>query len=99
MNTNARVYLEKLVGRLTLGRAIRSIRQGEEESQIDFAKRLGVSKQYLCDLEHDRKIVSAKKAKQFANILGYPVEQFIALAIQDSLEHDGIHMLVEVKAA
>lgn len=99
MNTNARKYLEKLVGRLTLGSSIRSIRQGEGMSQIDFAKNLGVSKQYLCDLEHNRKIVSAKKAKQFATILGYPVEQFIALAIQDSLEHDGIHMLVEVKAA
>ncbi|KTD32150.1 anaerobic benzoate catabolism transcriptional regulator [Legionella nautarum] len=99
MSTNAKKYLEKLVGRLTLGSSIRSIRQGEGISQIDFAKSLGVSKQYLCDLEHDRKIVSAKKAKQFAIILGYPVEQFIALAIQDSLEHDGIHMLVEVKAA
>lgn len=99
MTTNARKYLEKLVGRLTLGSSIRSIRQGEGVSQIDFAKILGVSKQYLCDLEHDRKIVSAKKAKQFAAILGYPEEQFIALAIQDSLEHDGIHMLVEVKAA
>lgn len=99
MSTNARKYLEQLVGRMSLGKAIRAIRQGEGESQIDFAKRLDVSKQYLCDLEHDRKIVSAKKAKQFATILGYPIEQFIALAIQDSLEHDGIHMLVEVKAA
>ena len=99
MNTNARKYLEKLVGRLTLGKTIRSIRQGEGESQIEFAKKLGVSKQYLCDLEHDRKIVSAKKAKQFADILGYSAEHFIALSFQDSLEHDGIHMLVEVKAA
>ncbi|HAT8564438.1 TPA: helix-turn-helix domain-containing protein [Legionella pneumophila] len=99
MSTNAREYLEKSVGRLTLGKAIRSIRQGEDESQIDFAKRLGVSKQYLCDLEHDRKIVSAKKAKQFADTLGYSTEQFIALALQDSLEHDGMHMLVEVRAA
>ncbi len=99
MNTNARTHLESLVGRLTLGKTIRSIRQGEEESQIEFAQRLGVSKQYLCDLEHDRKLVSAKKAYQFAELLGYSPEQFISLAIQDSLEHDGIHMLVEVKAA
>lgn len=99
MSTNAREYLEQSVGRLTLGKAIRSIRQGEDESQIDFAKRLGVSKQYLCDLEHNRKIVSAKKAKQFADTLGYSAEQFIALALQDSLEHDGMHMLVEVRAA
>lgn len=99
MNINAREHLEKLVGRMTLGKAIKSIRQAEDESQILFAKRLGISKQYLCDLEHNRKIVSPKKAKQFAEILQYSPEQFIALAIQDSLEHDGIHMLVEVKAA
>jgi transcriptional regulator with XRE-family HTH domain len=99
MNTNARKYLEKSVGRLTLGKAIRSIRQGEGKSQIDFAKKLGVSKQYLCDLEHGRKIVSAKKAKHFADILGYSAEHFIALSFQDALKQDGIHMLVEVKVA
>lgn len=99
MTTSARNYLEKLVGQLTLGKAIRSIRQGEGVSQIDFAKKLSVSKQYLCDLEHNRKVISAKKAKQFADILGYSAEQFIALAFQDSLEHDGIHMVVEVKVA
>jgi transcriptional regulator with XRE-family HTH domain len=99
MNIDARSYLESVVGRLTLGKTIRAIRQGEGESQIDFAQRLGISKQYLCDLEHDRKVISAKKAKYFAEILGYSTEHFIALAFQDSLEHDGIHMLVEVKVA
>lgn len=99
MNTKAREYLEKSVGKLTLGKAIRSIRHGEGVSQIDFAKQLGVSKQFLCDLEHDRKIVSAEKAKKFAENLGYSSEQFIALAIQDALKHDGIHMIVDVKAA
>ena len=99
MSIKAKEYLEKELGRLTLGRTLRSIRLGEEESQTDFAKKLGVSVQYLCDLEHNRKIVSPKKAKNFAEIVGYSQEQFIALAIQDSLEHDGIHMLVELKAA
>lgn len=99
MSTNARRYLEKISKKLTLGVAIRSIRLSEEETQTDFAKKLKVSTQYLCDLEHNRKIVSPKKAKKFADILGYSPEQFIALAIQDSLNHDGIHMLVEIKAA
>ena len=99
MSTNAREYLEGLVGRMSLGKAIRSIRQSNKESQINFAQRLGVSKQYLCDLEHDRKIVSPKKAKKFADILGYSTEHFIALALQDSLEHDGFHMQVAVRAA
>jgi len=30
MSTNARVYLERLVGRLSLGKTIRAIRQGEK---------------------------------------------------------------------
>ena len=99
MSIKAKEYLEKERGRLTLGRTLRAIRLGEEESQTDFAKKLAVSTQYLCDLEHDRKIISPKKAKQFAAILGYSEEQFITLAIQDSLEHDGIHMVVALKAA
>lgn len=99
MSANARQYLEKVSGKLTLGTAIRAIRLAEEETQIAFAKKLKVSTQYLCDLEHNRKIVSAKKAKKIAEILGYSPEQFVALAIQDSLSHDGIRMLVEIKAA
>jgi len=99
MPIKAKKYLEKERGRLTLGRTLRAIRLGEEESQTNFADKLGVSTQYLCDLEHDRKNVSPKKAQHFAVILGYSQEQFIRLAIQDSLEHDGIHMVVELKAA
>lgn len=99
MSINARRHLEKVRGKLTLGSAIRSIRLCEEKSQIAFAKKLKVSTQYLCDLEHNRKIISPKKAKKIAEILGYSPEQFVALAIQDSLDRDHIHMLVEVKVA
>lgn len=99
MTTDAKKFLEKISGKLTLGMAIRSIRLCEEVSQTTFAKKLKVSTQYLCDLEHNRKSVSPKKAKKFAEILGYSPEQFVALAIQDSLDNDGIHMIVEIKAA
>ena len=100
MTTKASRTLEKKLGKkLTLGNFIWSIRMGEEISQTDFAKKLGVSKQYLCDLERGRKSVSPKKAKNFAEILGYSPEQFIMLAIQDALALDGIHMIVKVKAA
>lgn len=99
MNTNAKRYLEKSRGKLTLGSAIRSIRLCEEKSQTAFAKKLKVSTQYLCDLEHNRKNVSPKKAKKMAEILGYSPEQFVALAIQDSLDRDQIHMSVQIKVA
>ncbi|HEX4045194.1 MAG TPA: helix-turn-helix transcriptional regulator [Gammaproteobacteria bacterium] len=100
MSTDALLALEKISGKkLTLGNLIWSIRTCDEISQIDFAEKLGVSKQYLCDLEHGRKSVSPKKAKEFAKKLGYSQEQFIVLAIQDALAHDGIYLKVEFKAA
>ena len=100
MSTDALSSLEKISGKkLTLGKLIWSIRMCDEISQVDFAEKLGVSKQYLCDLERGRKSVSPKKAQSFAKKLGYSQEQFIALAIQDALKQDGIHMQVIVKAA
>jgi transcriptional regulator with XRE-family HTH domain len=99
MNTNARQYLENQIGVLSLGKTLRAIRIGEEESQTVFSKKLGVSVQYLCDLEHERKIVSPRKAKLFADILGYAAEQFVRLAIQDSLNQYKIAMHVEIFAA
>lgn len=97
--TDARKFLEKKLGALSLGQALRAIRQAEAISQTAFAKTLGVSVQYLCDLEHDRKLVSPKKAQFFAKTLGYPPEQFVALALQDALNHYDIPMVVEVSAA
>ena len=38
---------------------------------------------YLSDIEHGRKLVSAKKAYEYAEILGYPFEEFLRLALQD----------------
>ena len=62
--------LEKITGRrLTLGSAVWALRTTEEISQVAFAKKLGVSKQYLCDLDHDRKSVSPKQAEKFADCL------------------------------
>lgn len=93
-------FLEKLTGgRLTLGEAIRAIRQCDEIKQIDFAKKLGVTKSYLSDLENDRKEVSPKKAAEFARILGDSEKQFVRLAIQDTLERQGLHYEVHLNAA
>ena len=100
MNTNAAKALQKITGKkLTLGNFLWSIRMCDEKNQTQFAKELGISSQYLCDLEHGRKTVSPKTAQKFATILDYSPEQFVELAIQDMLDHDGIHMKVSLKSA
>ena len=93
-------YLEELMGeKLTLGLFIRSIRQGEELTQVDFAKTLGISKQALCDIEHGRKPVSPKKAAEYADLLGYSRRQFVQLCLQDILDRDKLGLIVDVENA
>lgn len=99
-NAETRKFLEELIGGpLTLGGVIRNTRECDEMSQVDFAKKLGVSKSYLSDLENDRKAVSPKKAAEFARILEDSEKQFIRLALQDMFARQGLHYKVEVRDA
>lgn len=91
-------YLEKIVGKLTLGKLIRAIREADEISQVDFAKTLNITKQHLCDIERERKPVSPKLAAEYAEILGYSRQQFIRLALQDLVDRDGLNVQVEISS-
>ena len=82
--------------KFTLGKLINSIRLGEEISQVDFAKKLGISRQQLCDIEHDRKIISPKLAAKYAGILGYSTSQFIRLSLQSIVDRDNLDVAVDV---
>lgn len=93
-------YLEKLNGGpLTLGQLVASIRLGDEMTQPEFAKRLGISKSSLNDLEKNRKLVSPARAARYAKALGYPAELFVKLSLQDQLDQGGLRMKIDVKAA
>jgi transcriptional regulator with XRE-family HTH domain len=97
MTKNTLRNIEKLIGtKLTLGKLIWAIRQADEISQVDFADRLEITKQHLCDIEHERKLVSPKLAAKYAEILGYSKEQFIRLSLQDLVDRAGLNVQVEV---
>ncbi len=92
--------LEKISGGpLTLGRAIESIRKSQDLSQDECAKKLGVSKPHLCDVEKSRKTVSPERAARWARTLGYPESVLVRLAIQDELDAAGLKYKVEIEAA
>lgn len=82
--------------KLTLGKLIFAIRQSDEISQVDFAKKLKITKQHLCDIEHERKSISPKLAAKYAKILGHSKEQFIRLALQDLVDREGLNVEVEI---
>ena len=91
-------FLQQASGsKLSLGKLIQSIRLGDEISQAEFARTLGISRQQLCDIEHDRKIISPKLAAKYASILNYSIPQFIRLALQAIIDRDHLNVTVDIK--
>ncbi len=99
-NSDAVQFLENVAGGpLTFGRMLRSIRLGEEMNQTDFAKRLGVSKAHLCDIELGRRGVAPARAWGWGKKLGYSPEQFVELALEANLAKDGLRYKVKLEVA
>lgn len=97
MTNKALKDIEKITGtKLSFGKLIWAIRQADDISQVDFAAKLKISKQHLCDIEHERKSISPKLASKYAEILGYSKEQFIRLSLQDLVDREGLNVHVEI---
>lgn len=93
-------YLENITGGpLSLKELLYAIRLGEEISQVEFAKKLKISRSHLCDIEKGRKNISVERATAFAKILQYSEDQFIRLALQDQLVNAGLDYKVKLEAA
>jgi antitoxin HigA-1 len=93
-------FLEKLTGGpVTLGRFLEAVRLGEELTQPAFAKKLGLSRSHLNDIEKGRKGVSPERAARFAKVLGYSRARLVQLALQDLVNRHGLKLLVDVNAA
>ena len=93
-------FLESLRGGpLTFGQMIQSIRLCDKISQVDLAKKMKISRAHLCDIEKGRRTVSAGRAAQFARVLGYSVNQFVATALEDQLRRAGLKVRVRLDAA
>lgn len=93
-------FLENLVQeKLSISNLIKTIRESEEMSQVDFAKVLHVTRQRLCDIEHGRSRISPKMAAEFAKKLGYRESQFVRLSLQDILERDHLSYKIELEEA
>ena len=65
----------------------------------EYAKKLGLSRANLCDLEKGRKLITPERAARMAKKVGVPEKVLIQLAIQDSLHAARLKYTVELKAA
>ena len=82
---------------MTFGSLVRSLRLSDEVTQVELAKRVGVSKQFLSDVEHDRKDVGISFAKKVSDALSYAVEPLIELLIREQLKKQHLNYIVELK--
>jgi len=85
--------------KMTFGGLIRSLRMSDEISQVELAKKLGVSKQFLSDVEHNRKDVGIDFAKKVSSALGYSIEPLLELLIRQQLKRQHLNYIVEIRKA
>ena len=83
---------------LSFGSVLRAWRLGEELSQAEMARRLGLSRANLCDLEKGRKLPSPGRAFRIARKLGMVEAHVIELVLQDLLRHEKVNLRVSVAA-
>jgi len=91
--------LRKKYGPMTVGRFVKAFRMSDEISQTDFAKKLGMSRANLCDIEKERKPVSLDRAVQIAKVFRVSEQYLIQLALQDQLRRENLPYEVELKSA
>jgi len=91
--------MEREHGPLTFGQALESYRLGQDLSQAELARKIGISAQSLCDIEKGRRIPAPKRAARIAGIIGEPESFWIKLALQDVLRKENLHYHVSLKSS
>lgn len=87
---------KELYGHVSFGEMLSSVRYSDGFTQKDFAKKLKISQQDLCDIEKGRKNVSVERAVQFAELLNDSPEVFVEYVIQDQLYRAGLNCKIKV---
>ncbi len=83
----------------SFGEFVKDIRECDEISQTELAKRMRVSRQFIHAVEKDKANVSLEMAVKIARALGYPYEAFVEVFLNDMLRKSGIKKVVHLEAA
>ena len=82
-----------------LGSRLSSISIADEISQVELARKMKISRAHLCDIERGRRTISIERATEFAKILGYSINQFVAVALEEQAREAGLNVKIYLKAA
>lgn len=93
----AREVLAATISDTTFGGLVRAMRETDEITQAELARRLGVSRQFLNAVELGRSQVGLEFAKRVADALGYSPEPFAETLIREQVKRAGLHCVVVLK--
>lgn len=96
-NISARVALKRVL-KSSFGEFVRDIRECDEVSQTELAKRMRVSRQFIHAVEKNKAKVSLEMVIKISRALGYPYEAFVEVFFNDMLRKSGIKKVVHLEA-
>ncbi len=96
---NAIKTLEKNNGAFTFATFILGIRTTLDLTQSEMAKKLGLSKSALCEIEKGRTLVSPQTAVKYAKKSGFSITLALEACLQDQLNKANIKKRVFIKDA
>lgn len=94
---SARKALENVL-KSSFGEFVRDIRECDEMSQAQLAKRMHVSRQFINAVERNKANVSLEMVIKIARSLGYPYEAFVEIFLNDMLRKSGIKKIVHLES-
>ncbi|WP_151194404.1 helix-turn-helix transcriptional regulator [Cysteiniphilum sp. JM-1] len=91
--------ISEITGHLYFGDMVKSLRMCENISQAEMARSIGISRQYLCNIESGERKADVELALKFAEYLKHPKEFFISRLLEDQLYTAGLDYTITLKAS
>lgn len=89
--------LEKMNGPFTFATYLIGVRTTLDMSQVEMAKKLGITKAALCEIEKGRTLVSPATAVKYAKRAGFSVVVALETCFQDQLRKANIKKRVRIE--
>ena len=95
----ANQVFEKMSGPFTFATFMLGIRTTLNLTQVKMAKKLGISKAALCEIEKGRTLVSVRAAVRYAKKAGFSTIVALEACLQDQLRKANIKKRVRIEDA
>lgn len=96
---NASQSIEKIMGPFTFATYILGVRTTLNLTQVQMAKKIGISKAALCEIEKGRTLVSPQAAARYAKKAGFSITLALESCLQDQLRKANIKKRVKIEDA